>query len=49
MLLFSLIDQILVDVPFVSFGIFHFLSSFFLKRLRLSTQILRNLSSSILC
>jgi len=48
MLLFSLINQILVNVPFVSLGLFHFISSFFFKGFRLIAQILGYLSSSIL-
>ena len=48
MLLFSLIDQILINVPFISFSFFHFVSSFFFKGFGLGTQILGYLSSSIL-
>lgn len=49
MLLFSLIDQILVNAPFILFGFVHFVSSFFFKGFGLSGQILSYLPPSILC
>lgn len=49
MLLFSLINQILINVPFILLSFFHSGSSFFFKGFGLAAQILGYLSSSILC
>ena len=48
MLLFSLINQILVNVPFILLSFFHSGSSFFFKCFSLTAQILSYLSSTIL-